>query len=72
MSFMISAAARAQLSEIRDIYNEVIDPLAQEGADLLCELNIVAQKRCLSRAESFRCRCTSRAPVFAVSALETN
>ena len=26
-----------------DIYNEVIDPLAQEGADLLCELNIVAQ-----------------------------
>jgi predicted AAA+ superfamily ATPase len=26
-----------------DIYNEVIDPLAQEGADLLCDLNIVAQ-----------------------------
>ena len=26
-----------------DIYNEVIDPLAQEGADLLCDLTIVAK-----------------------------
>jgi predicted AAA+ superfamily ATPase len=26
-----------------DIYNEVIDPLAQEGADILCDVNIVAQ-----------------------------
>jgi hypothetical protein len=26
-----------------DIYNEVIDPLAQEGADILCDVNILAQ-----------------------------
>jgi len=26
-----------------DIYNEVIDPLAQEGANILCDVNIVAQ-----------------------------
>jgi hypothetical protein len=27
----------------QDIYNEVIDPLAQEGAEILCDVNIVAQ-----------------------------
>jgi len=26
-----------------DVYNEVIDPLAQEGADILCDVNILAQ-----------------------------
>ena len=26
-----------------DIYNEVIDPLAQEGADVHCEVIIIAQ-----------------------------
>ena len=26
-----------------DIYNEVIDPLAKEGADVLCDLNILAK-----------------------------
>jgi hypothetical protein len=26
-----------------DIYNEVIDPLAQEGADILCDVTIVAK-----------------------------
>ena len=26
----------------QDIYNEVIDPLAKEGADIICDVNIVA------------------------------
>jgi hypothetical protein len=26
----------------QDIYNEVIDPLAQEGAEILCDVNILA------------------------------
>jgi predicted AAA+ superfamily ATPase len=30
-------------SHWHDIYNEVIDPLAQEGADILCDLTIVAK-----------------------------
>ena len=28
---------------MNDIYNEVIDPLAQEGADILCDVTIVAK-----------------------------
>ena len=32
-----------------DIYNEVIDPLAQEGADMLCEVIIVAKGECSIR-----------------------
>ena len=32
-----------------DIYNEVIDPLAQEGADMLCEVVIVAKGDCTIR-----------------------
>jgi hypothetical protein len=27
-----------------DIYNEVIDPLAQEGADIFCDVNILTQR----------------------------
>ena len=30
-------------SHWQDIYNEVIDPLAQEGADILCDVTIVAK-----------------------------
>ena len=33
----------------QDIYNEVIDPLAQEGADMLCEVIIVAKGDCSIR-----------------------
>ena len=32
-----------------DIYNEVIDPLAQEGADMLCDVVIVAKGDCTIR-----------------------
>jgi hypothetical protein len=34
---------RVPWSHWHDIYNEVIDPLAQEGADILCDVNIVAK-----------------------------
>jgi predicted AAA+ superfamily ATPase len=34
---------RISWEEWNDIYNEVIDPLAQEGADILCDVNIVAR-----------------------------
>ena len=27
----------------QDIYNEVIDPLAREGADIMCDVTIVAK-----------------------------
>jgi hypothetical protein len=33
---------RVRWSHWHDIYNEVIDPLAQEGADILCSVTIVA------------------------------
>ena len=32
-----------------DVYNEVIDPLAQEGADMLCDVVIVAKGDCTIR-----------------------
>jgi hypothetical protein len=34
---------RVPWSNWHDIYNEVIDPLAQEGAEILCDVNIVAK-----------------------------
>jgi len=27
----------------QDVYNEVIDPLAREGADIICDLNVLAK-----------------------------
>jgi hypothetical protein len=34
---------RVRWSHWHDIYNKVIDPLAQEGADILCCVTIVAK-----------------------------
>ena len=34
---------RVPWSHWHDIYNEVIDPLAQQGADILCDVTIVAK-----------------------------
>jgi hypothetical protein len=39
----VRIALRVPWEHWNDIYNEVIDPLAQEGAEMVCEVTIVAQ-----------------------------
>ena len=44
-----------------DIYNEVIDPLAKEGADLMCQVIVIAQGDAAIRENTVELGITGRA-----------